>query len=68
MEFYHAEINCGVSKEGFWALAARSAEFNAANQAYKNGYKLDKGEFGPCRIKWTVDNPEPLPGATESTS
>jgi hypothetical protein len=65
MEFYHAEISRGMSRDDLLAVAARSAEFHAANQALNNGNTLDKGEFGPCHIKWTVDNPESLPVATE---
>jgi hypothetical protein len=58
MEFYHAEISCGISKEELLALAARSAEFDAANQAMNAGNKLDEVEFGPCRIQW-IENESP---------
>jgi hypothetical protein len=58
MEFYHAEISRGISRDELLALAARSAEFGAANQALNNGKKLDEGEFGPCRIQWAEDEAE----------
>jgi hypothetical protein len=67
-EFYHSEISRGASSEDVLALAARSAEFDAANQALNGGNKLDEVEFGPCCIEWSVDSPQSSPSKAEKIS
>jgi hypothetical protein len=50
--FARAELEQGVPGEDLLVLAARSAEFDAANQFLNQGSKLGNLAFGPPRLLW----------------
>lgn len=56
--FANDEAAHGVSGKDLLAIAARSAEFDAANQLLKTGSKLANAAFGPSVLTWTEDGPE----------
>ncbi|HEX9200286.1 MAG TPA: hypothetical protein VF865_12055 [Acidobacteriaceae bacterium] len=55
LEFARNDAKSGISAQQFLAVAGRSAEADAANQALNAGHKLNDGMFGPCVVPW----PEP---------
>src|SRR5262249_34402512 len=56
--FARAEIESGVARKGLLALAARSAEFNAANQLLQQCSKLKDIRFTPVLFPWPEDGPD----------
>jgi hypothetical protein len=57
IEFAKAEIAMGtISSQDLLAIAARSAEFDAANNALNAGHALKDGVFSPCTLNWPEDS------------
>ena len=57
MEFAQRE-SAQVSKQDILVIAARSAEFNAANQLLNRGSKLENLRFTPILLPWPESGPE----------
>lgn len=57
MAFGHAEIEHGISAQDLLSVAARSAEFDAANQLLNKGSKLQNIAFTPLVLNWPEDGP-----------
>jgi hypothetical protein len=56
--FARAELEQGVPGEDLLVLAARSAEFDAANQLLNQGSKLGNLAFGPPLLLWPGETSE----------
>jgi len=57
LAFAKAETNRRISREDLLAVAARSAEFNAANQLLNGGSRLKDMIFTPVVFPWAEDGP-----------
>jgi hypothetical protein len=57
MNFGLAEIKRGVSGQDLLLVAARSAEFQAANRLLNEGSKLEALVFGSPVLNWPEDGP-----------
>jgi hypothetical protein len=55
--FAHAEVERGVSGQDLLAVAARSAEFDAANQLLNKGSKLENIKFTVPVLGWPENGP-----------
>jgi len=55
--FASAEVERGVSGNDLLLVAARSAEFHAANQLLDRGSKLENLAFTPPVLTWPEDGP-----------
>jgi len=58
LAFAKAETDRGISEEDLVTLAARSAEFHAANQLLNGGSKLKAITFTPVVFPWPDDGPK----------
>ena len=58
MAFARTEVEHGVPGKGLLALAAHSAEFDAANQLLNRGAKLNDLAFAPALLLWPDGGPE----------
>jgi hypothetical protein len=56
--FARTEVGLGVPPKDLLALAARSAEFDAANQLLNKGAKLENLVFTPSLLLWPDDGLE----------
>jgi hypothetical protein len=56
--FARAERERGLSATDFLAVAAHSAEFDAANQLLNNGSKLEDLRFTPVSLSWPEEGPD----------
>jgi hypothetical protein len=57
MAFAHAEAQNGISARDLLAVAARSAEFDAANQLLNKGSKLENITFAAPILSWPETGP-----------
>jgi hypothetical protein len=57
LAFARAESERGISASDFLAVAARSAEFNVANQMLNKGSKLENLVFTPYLFPWPESGP-----------
>ena len=60
--FAYAEVDQGVSGNDLLLVAARSAEFDAANQLLNKGSKLENIVFSPPVLPWPEGGPDPILG------
>jgi hypothetical protein len=58
MAFARTEVEHGVPGKDLLALAARSAEFDAADQLLNRGAKLQGLAFAPALLLWPDCGPE----------
>jgi hypothetical protein len=56
--FAYVEAERGVSSQDILAVAARSAEFDAANQLLNKGSKLENVAFTPPVLNWPESGPD----------
>lgn len=57
LTFARTESENGISVENFFAVAGRSAEFQAANQLLNKGSKLENLAFTPYLLPWPESGP-----------
>jgi hypothetical protein len=57
-KFAEAEIKSGVNGQSLLAIAARSAEFDAANRMLNSGSKLEDIEFTETVLLWPASGPD----------
>jgi hypothetical protein len=58
LEFSKKELSDGISKADLWAVAARSAEFDATNRLLNAGSKLEDIRLAPLNFPWPEDGPQ----------
>jgi hypothetical protein len=58
VNFAYAEIERGIPAKDFLAVAARSAEFDAANQLLNKGAKLQNITFTCPVLNWPENGPD----------
>ena len=58
MAFAHSEVARGVSSQDLLTVAARSAEFDAANQLLNQGSKLQNLVFTSPVLSWPESGPD----------
>jgi hypothetical protein len=56
--YAHTEVERGVSSQNLLAVAARSVEFDVANQLLNKGSKLENIRFNVPVLGWPENGPD----------